>query len=87
MVHSAMVASFRQSDCNENARGSAQPFERLGFVEGKTLDFASPGLDFPSQRLGFFFPEAWIFLPKIWIFLPLLAQTESSAAPTELDEQ
>jgi hypothetical protein len=44
--------------------GSAQPFERARFAEGKTLDFASTGLDFPSLRLGFSFPRAWIFLPQ-----------------------
>ncbi|HKI13627.1 MAG TPA: hypothetical protein VKA12_01185, partial [Roseiarcus sp.] len=48
-------------------KGPAQLFEKARFAEGKTLDFASPGLDFPSLRLGFSFPR--------------FVQKENSAAP------
>jgi hypothetical protein len=41
---------------------SAQPFEKARFVEGKSLDFPSPGLDFPSPGLDF--PSLWLGFPS-----------------------
>jgi hypothetical protein len=58
----------------------AQPFEKAGFAEGKSLDFpspgldsSSPGLDFPSPRLGFSFLLLGFSFPRF-------AQMENSAA-------
>ena len=48
------------------ASGPAQPSEKAGFAEGKSLDFPSAGLDFPSPGVGFSFPRS--------------AQMENSAA-------
>jgi hypothetical protein len=67
------VISPEASEKTKWRKGSAQALEKVRFAEGKTLDFAAPGLDFPSPGLGFFFLKAWIFLPHF-------AQKENTAA-------
>jgi hypothetical protein len=57
------LISAETAENDKMASRPAQPFKKARFVEGKSLDFPSPGLDFPSLRLGFSFLKAWIFLP------------------------
>jgi hypothetical protein len=42
-----------EPEVEEMAWGSAQPFEKARFGEGKGLDFPSLGFDFPSPGFGF----------------------------------
>ena len=52
--------------------GPTQPFEKVGFNEGKSSVFPSSGLDFPSTRLGFSFLLLRFSFPRS-------AQMENSA--------
>jgi hypothetical protein len=54
-------------DYDPNSSRVAQPFEKAGFAEGKSLDFPSSGFGFSFLRLGLSFRGIWRTFPAGWI--------------------